>query len=301
MIILIKQRAAVKTVLRIIFNLLTFTLMILTTVVYSLVFFLLLILLYLIPSKRYRSKTKTKLILPYCSLYYICFLPFKHCLSVTLHPDPAMPTLSLNNTYIMLSNHQSWLDVLVIITFLQSQTSCIKFIMKKELLWQLPFASWFCYMNNYPMIKRQKDIQSFKHDSDAIRVACQAMCSTPSTLMIFPEGRRFSQQKKKNKPTTLEHLLPPKQHGLALSIESIHEHLSGIINVTIIYRPQKTPIKNILLGKTQHIDLYYTLIPADQICKKDPLNPSNYKTAFKSWLNTLWQKKDKLIQEHHQQ
>jgi len=62
--------------------------------------------------------------------------------------------LSRKDWYILIANHQSWVDILLLSGIFSLKIPTTKFFMKKELLWQLPLAGICCYVLGYPFMER---------------------------------------------------------------------------------------------------------------------------------------------------
>ncbi len=85
-----------------------------------------------------------------------------------------------NETYVMLSNHASGADIIVLFRLFVH----FKWVAKKE-LFRIPFLGWNMTLNRYISIKRQKGrsrLAMMDTAADAIRKG--------NSVMIFPEGTR---------------------------------------------------------------------------------------------------------------
>jgi 1-acyl-sn-glycerol-3-phosphate acyltransferase len=83
-------------------------------------------------------------------------------------------------TYILIANHQSMGDILVLFGLFRH----FKWVSKRE-IFKVPFIGWNMYMNDYVGLKR----------GDAISVGrmlaeCRAHLTRGSSVMLFPEGTR---------------------------------------------------------------------------------------------------------------
>lgn len=75
--------------------------------------------------------------------------PRHHCWAIQ---GEAM--LNNKHSYILISNHQTWLDVLVLGYAFNRKIPVIKFFMKKELIWGLPILGLSCWLLDYPFLQR---------------------------------------------------------------------------------------------------------------------------------------------------
>jgi 1-acyl-sn-glycerol-3-phosphate acyltransferase len=85
-----------------------------------------------------------------------------------------------NKAYVMVSNHQSMVDILVIYRIFKH----FKWVAKSS-LFRLPFVGWNMYLNRYVKIERT----SVKSQRKMIR-QCEEYIGQGSSVMIFPEGTR---------------------------------------------------------------------------------------------------------------
>lgn len=253
-------------------------------------------LICLIPTKKWRSKAHQYSLFLY-RLLSICTEPaLKWHMRVTIINHNAPKCFDYNKSYLMICNHQSWVDIIILGGLIHNRTSLMKVFMKTELLWQLPFASWFCYLNDFPFLKRTQKDQ--KHDSQTIMDACEAIKKSPSTLMSFVEGTRFSEKKHQKYHSPYQYLLPPKYFGLAVSMKALEDTIEGIIDVTVVYAPRKFGMLDFICGNIQSIQVHYHYIPLDKKLCGDYQNNTDFKQYFKSWLDGIWLDKDELIKKN---
>ena len=208
----------------------------------------------------------------------------------------------LNHNYIVICNHQSWVDIGVLTSLFSRKLPMFRFFMKKELLWGLPFASWACYILGFPFLSRVKKSKLLKKSSlrnkdlSSTKRACMRLRKMNSTLVSFSEGTRFSIKKKSTQQSAYQYLLKPKAGGLAIVLKELGADLKGVVNATIVYAGAKPTAWNFLRGEISDIIVRYEIIPAESIIVGDYKN-TNDKKAFQNWLNKLWFDKDHLIGE----
>lgn len=209
--------------------------------------------------------------------------------------------LSPSQWYLLICNHQSWMDILVLGIFFRHKVPILKFFMKKELLWTLPVAGWACYILGYPFMARHshEEVKKNPHlktvDIETTRAACAKFKEFPTTVMNFVEGTRFSPAKREAQHSTFQHLLKPKGTGVGLVLNELHPVLSGILNVTIHYSPQKLSLWQFLRGNIQRIYIRYELLPITPNLIGDPYKDREFRKSFQQWLNQLWAEKDQQL------
>ncbi len=202
--------------------------------------------------------------------------------------------------YLVLSNHQSWVDILALQTTLNQKIPMLKFFLKKELIF-VPFLGLAWWALDFPFMKRysKKELLQKPHlkgkDLESTRKACEKFKHTPVSIMNFVEGTRFTQNKKDRQKNPFCHLLSPKAGGISFVLGAMGEHLHHIIDVTIVY-PEKIPtFWEYISGRVKKIIIDFEVIPLTGFLKGDYLNDEDYKKRIFFWLNELWLKKDKKI------
>jgi len=209
--------------------------------------------------------------------------------------------LKKDEWYLVLANHQSWVDILALQTTLNHKIPMLKFFLKKELIW-IPFLGIAWWALDFPFMKRysRAEIKAKPYlkgkDLESTKKACEKFKHMPVSIINFVEGTRFSRQKHAlQKNNNFLHLLNPKAGGVAFVIGSMGEYLNKIIDVTIVY-PGKTPtFWEYISGRTNKIIIDFQTIELTGSLKGDYFNVPEYKKYFFSFLNDLWREKDKKI------
>jgi 1-acyl-sn-glycerol-3-phosphate acyltransferase len=83
-------------------------------------------------------------------------------------------------TYVMVANHQSLLDILVLFRLFRH----FKWVSKVE-NFRIPFIGWNMYLNNYIQLKRGD-----RSSISAMLRSCRQNLSDGNSIMMFPEGTR---------------------------------------------------------------------------------------------------------------
>jgi len=203
--------------------------------------------------------------------------------------------------YLILSNHQSWVDILALQTILNQKIPMLKFFLKKELIW-VPFLGLAWWALDFPFMKRysKNQLKESPHlkgkDLESTKKACEKFKHTPVSIINFVEGTRFTPQKKsRQKDNHFTYLLTPKAGGVAFVLGSMGEYLHKIIDVTIVY-PEKIPtFWEYISGRVDTIIIDFQVIPIPDSLTGDYFNDPEYKNHFCNYLNTLWQEKDQRI------
>jgi 1-acyl-sn-glycerol-3-phosphate acyltransferase len=207
--------------------------------------------------------------------------------------------LNARQWYLVLSNHQSWVDILVLQKTLRKKIPMLKFFLKKELIW-VPFLGLAWWALDFPFMKRysKEFLAQNPHlkgkDLESTRKACQKFKHTPVSIMNFVEGTRYTKEKAKN--SAFSHLLTPRAGGIAFVLGSMGQYLDHIIDVTIVYPGGVPSFWSFISGKTRKIIVDFQLLEVGWHIKGDYFNDPVFKERFCKWLNQLWQDKDRKIE-----
>ena len=220
-----------------------------------------------------------------------------------------LENVSVKDWYLVVSNHQSWVDILVLQRLLHGKVPFLKFFLKKELIY-VPFLGLAWWALDFPFMKRysqaflKKNPHLLGKDIETTRIACEKFKHKPVSVMNFIEGTRFTQTKHEKQKSPFKHLLRPKAGGIAFVLDAMGQHLNKIVNVTIYYPHGIPSFKEFISGQvTQvHVNVETVDIPADII--GDYFNDKAFKQNFQRWVNETWRKKDQTLAEmelrHHQ-
>lgn len=210
-----------------------------------------------------------------------------------------------NKKYLLICNHQSWVDTSVIQYVSQNRLPLTRFFTKYELIY-LPFVGQAFYFLDFPMMKRHSK-EAVKNnptlrgkDIEEAKRACELLKNKPFTLLNYLEGTRFTRTKHKEQKSPYTHLLKPRAGGLALAISALGEDIDGILDMTIVYPDGIPTYQDLWQGNITKlgVDIKALEIPSDLF---EQLKQGNYnknevtKKQMFEWLDTVWQQKDTLI------
>ncbi|MCW8109637.1 acyltransferase [Alteromonas ponticola] len=209
--------------------------------------------------------------------------------------------LSKQNWYLIMANHLSWLDIILLIEFAAKRIPAPKFFLKKELIWmpfvglgawalEMPFMSRYsqAYLSKYPH-KRGQDIETTKR-------YCHKFKTMPTTVINFVEGTRFTANKHKLKKSCYQHLLPPKAGGIAFTLATMGELFTNILDISLLYPENKRhPMYAMLSGQMKRIVIDVNIIPVPEKANSDYFSDKVYRQQFQEWLNECWAIKDARI------
>jgi 1-acyl-sn-glycerol-3-phosphate acyltransferase len=211
--------------------------------------------------------------------------------------------LNQKSWYLVSSNHQSWLDILVLFHVFTQRIPLLRFFLKQELLW-VPVVGAACWALDFPFMKRysreflQKHPELRGKDLETTRQACERFKKTPVSVINFWEGTRFTLKKHARQKSPYGHLLRPKAGGLAFTLAAMGEYFDTILDVTIIYPDKPASFWNFLSGRMLHIvvRVQQVAIPPELLAG-DYMNDPAFREQFQVWVRDLWQDKDALIEQ----
>ena len=205
--------------------------------------------------------------------------------------------------YLVLCNHQSWVDIPVLQKVFNRRIPFMRFFLKSQLIWVpvLGLAWWaldFPFMKRHSRAALERRPELRHQDMQATRRACRRFRGIPVSIMNFVEGTRFRPEKHVRQASPYRHLLRPKAGGVALVLESMGEALRTVLDVTIVYSQGRPSMLHLLMDQIPdiHVSVREYTVP-EELQFRDSEGEREYRTRVQQWLNTLWAEKDKLIEE----
>lgn len=208
--------------------------------------------------------------------------------------------LNLEKFYLVISNHQSWADILILFSIFNYRIPMLKFFLKKQLRW-LPLVGMACWIYGFPFMYRYTKSQLKKHpewkgkDFEETRRACERFKLQPGSIINFVEGTRFTKEKHDKQHSPFKYLLKPKAGGIALALQTMGELVQTLIDVTIVYPQYEKNLWRFLCGKPKKIIVYVKAIPISSELRGDYENDTNFRSNFQQIINQIWFNKDHLI------
>lgn len=205
-----------------------------------------------------------------------------------------------NEWYLVICNHQSWADILILQTFLLDTIPPLKFFTKSQLIW-IPFVGIAMYALGFPYVKRVSRDQiranpALRHvDRDNVFKACEGFNNHPTCVLNFLEGTRFTAEKHRRQSSDYQHLLRPKAGGVDYVLQGMAGRLKTVVDVTIVYPGGAPTFWDFLQGKCKevHIDIRQHSLPELTGLEDD----AQRKAKLAQWTRQIWSAKDQLITE----
>ena len=151
-------------------------------------------------------------------------------------------------------------------------------------------------MQRHTKSQLQKRPELAGQDIAATRKACEKFLGKPVSIMIFPEGTRFTPAKHAQQQSPLPDVLKPKSGGMAYALDAMGKGLHAILDVTLHY-PNGIPGMADLIAdriKQVHVDVRLRPIP-DALRAGDYENDRSFRAQFQQWMNGLWQDKQQIL------
>lgn len=256
-----------------------------------------------------------KLILPipaiWRSISVFCnFMMYCWCegLAALLHLNPhlkweieGLEKLNKKNWYLLICNHHSWADIVVLCVIFRKHIPMNKYFLKQQLAW-VPFIGLACWALDMPFMRRYSHSYLIRHperrgkDVETTRRSCEKFRTHPTTIVNFVEGSRFTEEKRRQTRSPYKNLLPPKAAGIAMALSVLGAQFDKLLDVTLCYPENNdSPFFDMLSGKLTRIVVRVNLLPVAEELHGDYVSDKNFKRRFQQWLNTLWEEKDTLL------
>lgn len=211
--------------------------------------------------------------------------------------------LAKDRWYLIIANHLSYLDIILLIEFATHRIPAPKFFLKKELIW-LPFVGLGAWALDMPFMHRYTRAYLEKHphkkgkDLETTKAYCEKFRTVPTTVINFVEGTRFTTDKHASKQSPYTHLLPPKAGGVSFTLAAMGELFTNVLDISLLY-PENTnhPMMAMLSGRMTKIVIDVNVTPVPELQQQSTRTESEFRLYFQDWLNSLWKNKDNRIKK----
>lgn len=209
--------------------------------------------------------------------------------------------LDMNHSWLVTSNHQSWVDILALQYQFNHRLPLLKFFLKQELIW-VPVIGLCWWALEFPFMKRYSKAYLAKHpekqgqDLATTRKACERYKTNPVSVFNFLEGTRFTDEKHTAQNSPFQHLLKPKAGGIAFVLDAMGEQLHSLVNVTLYYPEGRPTLWDLLSGRIKRIVMRIQILPIpQQFIGQSYDQNTTYRAEFQDWVNQLWLEKDQQL------
>ena len=207
-------------------------------------------------------------------------------------------SLRYNDWYLVNCNHQSWVDIFVLQDALNGRIPVLKFFLKAELIY-VPVIGLAWWALDFPFMKRhsraalRKNPNLRNDDRDSARRACAKFAKTPTSVMNFVEGTRFTDEKHASQASPYKHLLKPKAGAMAMALNAMGAQFHSLVDATIAYPDGIPTFWQYLCGQSSRAILRVRQVEIPiEFCTGDYENDRALRKSFHRWLDEVWQHKD---------
>lgn len=210
-------------------------------------------------------------------------------------------TLSRKGWYLVIANHQTWVDIVVLQALFNRRVPFLKFFIKQQLIW-FPFLGIAWWALDMPFMKRYSASYLAKNphmkgkDLETTRKACEKFRDTPTSVLNFIEGTRFTETKRSERNSPYQHLLKPRGGGFAIAIGSMGELFTSVVDATLIYPDGPASFWAMCCGTPVRCELKVREIQLEPwLVQGDYENDRDFRRKLHAWLAGLWSEKDAII------
>ncbi|MBL0627458.1 acyltransferase [Aeromonas jandaei] len=235
-----------------------------------------------------------------------CWIGFNNLIQKTIIRTPfdvvGVDKGRRNEWYMVIANHQSWVDILVLQRVFNQKIPFLKFFLKKELIW-VPFLGLAWWALDFPFMRRysRKFLEKHPHlkgkDIETTRKACARFRHIPVSVMNFVEGTRFTKGKHQKQGSPYRHLLHPRAGGIAFTLAAMGDQLHQLVDVTIAYPEGIPSYWDFMCGRVGQIKVQIRYLPIDRKLVGDYFNDPEFQQEFQQWLNGIWHEKDQTLNQ----
>ena len=212
--------------------------------------------------------------------------------------------LRRDRSYLVVSNHQSWVDIPALVQAFNRKTPYFKFFLKQELIW-VPFLGLAFWALDYPFMKRYSKAYLARHpemagqDLEITKRACARFKDLNVTVVNYLEGTRFTAAKQAQQGSPYQHLLKPKAGGVAFTLATLGPQLDALLDVTLVYPGQRAPgFWKLISGQVPKVIMDIRTRELDPaLWAGDYQGDAEFRQYVQSWVSQLWQDKDTSIAE----
>ncbi|MBN1473437.1 MAG: acyltransferase [Syntrophaceae bacterium] len=236
--------------------------------------------------------------LSYAWIY--CINAFIDLIKTVEYDIEGLEKLKPDEWYLVIANHQSLVDIIVLQKIFHGRIPFLKYFLKKEMIW-IPILGLAWWALDYPFMQRYsaevlRKKPHFKgKDIAATRKACAKFKDKPASFMNFVEGTRFTPAKHAMQNSPYKHLLKPRSGGISYVLSAMGENMRNIIDVTIVYPDGTENAWGFISSTKSRIIIRIKVLPIDENLRGQNPDDQEYKKRFNAWLNTIWKNKDKKI------
>ena len=193
-----------------------------------------------------------------------------------------------NQPYIIVANHYSWVDIVILYAIIFTQSQSFVFVMKRSLI-KIPMIGVVCWGLGHPLLYRGK---SRRKNLEILSEGARKSCIYNHGILIFPEGTRYT--KVDSYPQDYQSLLKPRTVGFECIVKNMISQMNNeqkaasakvpVLDVSLRYSVKEHGIWDFLGRKAGSVYVYSELHYITQ-------------EEAKPWLLETWVRKDQWLTE----
>jgi len=222
--------------------------------------------------------------------------------SVTLSTR-GIDSLRRDGWYLVMANHQTWVDIVVLQAAFNRRIPFLKFFIKQQLIW-FPLLGIAWWAMDMPFMKRFSASYLAAHphmkgrDLETTRRACEKFRDTPTSVLNFIEGTRFSEEKRVARKSRYKHLLQPRAGGLAVALSSMGELFNSVVDVTLVYPGGASSFWAMCCGDRVDVVVDVRERSLDRwLVDGDYESDREFRKHVHNWLAEIWSEKDEILEQ----
>lgn len=210
-------------------------------------------------------------------------------------------TEPVKGSCIIISNHLSWTDIVMLGHVYKGKIPITKFFLKHSLIY-IPVIGLVCYAIGMPFLRRYSREQLLRNpklknkDIATTRKACRSLLDYPSSLINFVEGTRYTPEKAEAQKSPYRNLMPPKAASLAVALGIIGKNIDCLFNTTLLYpHTEGNVFFALLCGRLKKVVARVEKVDNLDTWIGDYIGNKQFKHQFTQNLRQLWQQKDEQL------
>jgi 1-acyl-sn-glycerol-3-phosphate acyltransferase len=204
-------------------------------------------------------------------------------------------------SYVLICNHQSWVDVPVVLTVFHGRLPFWRFFLKRGLIW-MPLLGLAFWALEYPFVRfpSRETLERFpERRGENLRTARRAiehLQGRATTVVNFPEGAIFTPEKHRAQRARYRHLLRPRAGGTALMLAAFGDRLDALIDVTLDFPGGRPSLWDFVTNRVDRVVVHVATVRVPpELTRGDYENDPAFRRRFQDWLNALWRAKDERL------
>lgn len=220
-----------------------------------------------------------------------------HLTDTRIHVE-GLPEPAPDGQFLVVCNHQSWVDIPVMQKLCNRRLPLLRFFLKSGLFWVplLGLAWWaldFPFMQRHTRAQIEKRPELADRDIEATRRACARFRDLPVALVNFVEGTRFTPTRHADQASPYRYLLKPRAGGVAFTLDAMGDVLDQLVDITIVYPQGRPSLTDLMTNRVGEIRVSMRTLPIPAGLRGgDYHNDPAFRRRIRDWINQLWAEKD---------